>query len=612
MRKFLLLYISFIQTLLGIVIYVQISSFFDGGPLNLGLIIFLLILEALLAILVAYKIREYEVVLPIIVEFILSPFALFRYILGWVLALAFKSEFTLEPEGSELLNSITEYLLYFEVSDTASLSKTGNLISLTLFALPITFIMFYSFWNDIFLYDWALTNLGIEIPRYNIVIGLFINLFLTGALCVIRSQATEYESYNANYKFKNTYTGKKEKRYSEDHILTLTKQSMDRGWTQVSGGYETHFTAEMIITFCLSPFLFFTYLVGTIAAALSYFITPIYSCIGSIDYDDVPLGDLQKILHFLFVFVICPDLKDDKEYRKEMKKAKSEEKKNTKTITKNVTKNVTKNNTKPLYKYNTKTVYKRKKSFKEIILSPFEKLVDYFKDNCDSAGEFILCLLSVIFFPVILIFKLIKLIIEFLKEHCEGLLGFFIIIGKILISPILLIKLIFSGISNVEVTEESVVSTLVTLVAAILAFVYLIMIRTGFLEKLTFELGMSWLTSIFSKFFFTNVIAGWFEGAGILCILLAILIAIVAVIEFLLLVIAGILAFVLMLLGALLQVGYIILIPLALIIASLIFYFKGFSETGVLGKLLGLIFIAACTTFVILYYIDLHPLMFPN
>ena len=135
MKKWLLFFISLIQTILSIVIYNLIAPVFNGGlELQLGLVLFLVVIEVVLALLVSFVIRKYDVILPIILEVILAPLAVFRFVFGLILSLVFQQDFALEYDSSDLLSSVAEYLIYFEVSYKAAISKTGNLISILLFA----------------------------------------------------------------------------------------------------------------------------------------------------------------------------------------------------------------------------------------------------------------------------------------------------------------------------------------------------------------------------------------------------------------------------------------------------------------------------------------------
>jgi len=607
--KVLLFFISLIQTIIGFIVAAQINSFFSVGDINLGMTIFLLVVVFLLAVLVVFVIRKYEVWLPLIVEVLLTPLAFFRYLIGVILALTLRKDFALKSEASELLNSAAEYTIYVEVTEKMSLSRGGNFLSMLLFAFPVSFIMSYSFWNDIFLCDWAFDNFGVSLPRYNIVIGILVIMFFSGALCVIRNQPAEYEYYNPHYKFENIYTGKKEIRYS-DNQLRLTDASMERGWRKVRGGRETHLSVEMILTLIFSPVLVFTYFIGLLAAFLSLFILPINSCIGQVNCRFVPLGPLQRVLHFFCAFVIYPELIENREIIKKRDKVF----KNNKSISKAQTQSYSSR-----VSYNSKYVKKKKMSFVDILTWPFKKiwegiklLLEFFKDRCDSAWDVISCILMVIFFPIVLIFIGIKALVKYIANNCDSLVGFFVILGKILISPFLLIGKLFSLSRSSGSSNTFKSGILISFLAAVLAGVYLMMGRTGFIGKLTFEIDFGFITDFFTKFSLTVLIAGLFEGAGLLCIFLAILIAIVAVIEFALVIIGFILMLVLTILCGLLQLTYIGLIPIGLVIFSLVIYLKNFSESGVIGNILSLLLIIACGVAVTFYGIELYGMMFPG
>lgn len=136
--KVLLFIISLIQTIIGIVFINMLSLIFtEGGP-GFGVLIFLFILAVLLSFLVVFKIRKYEVWLPAIVEVILTPIALPRYFIGLIISLTTGNDLALEYDESELLSNIVGYTLYIEISESMSLSKGGNFVSILLFAFPVS------------------------------------------------------------------------------------------------------------------------------------------------------------------------------------------------------------------------------------------------------------------------------------------------------------------------------------------------------------------------------------------------------------------------------------------------------------------------------------------
>lgn len=601
MKGFLLFLISIIQTTLGVLIVSRFIEFGNGGKLMLGLVLFLLFVLFLLGVLVSYVIRKYEVILPIILEIILSPLAVFRFILGGIIAMALGQSFEIECSEDNVLGAIAGYLLYLEISEKKALSRGGNFISMTLFILPVTFIMFYSIFSDMYLCDWAKANYDISLPRINVVFGVLIDLFLCGALCVLRSQTVEYESYNANYKFENIYTGKKEKRYSSDYYLSLTDKASQAGWKKTSGGYESHFTIEMIATIILSPFLFFSYLLGYVANIVSFFVPYIKPCIGQVDYDEIPLGILQKPLHFLCAFVIITDVE---------KKEKREKRKD---------KNSYSSYSKSGYSYK-----KKKKSFKEILASigialiwPFFKIWEGIKNlirairrKCDSFWEFLGLVGKVIFFPFILLYKGIKAAVSYIGEHCDSIGGILLIIGQILIFPIILIIKLIQAIRDCDLSDEFKATVIITFFCALGCFGFYILGRTGFIEKLTFDLTSDGMPDFLQKFFFTKLFAGKIRNAGLIKFLICTVLTVAsAIIEAAIFVIGFILFLIIFLLLAVIQLIYVFALPVAIAIFALFVLLKNIADTESIGKILGLIFVAFCVVFVVLYFKELAPML---
>ncbi len=306
--SFLLFLISTVQSVIGIVLITTFSTMMGSMGFMGGLMYaaFLVFLEFILALIVT-KIRDYNNFFVIFVEVVISPIAVFRYLLGLLFLLFFRRDYNLKSSNEEALGAVIGYLFYVSLSDESSISRVGNFFTMLLLAFPMACIMSYAFWINLGLYEFALESYGVALPRPGLLICVVLILFFGGGLSTIRKQAVTVETYNANYKFENRYSGSKKKMYSNDY-LSLTDKSIDHGWRKISGGDEEHLTLSMILTLLCSPFLAITYLVGLAFSFLSLLIGPIYSCVGSVDYDDVPLGIVQRVLHFFFAFVIVPGL----------------------------------------------------------------------------------------------------------------------------------------------------------------------------------------------------------------------------------------------------------------------------------------------------------------
>ena len=306
--SFLLFIISTVQSIIGFTLIFTFSSMMEsmgGSALFYGA--FLIFLEFILALIVT-KIRDYSNFFVIFVEVVISPIAVVRYLIGLLLLVLLKKEYNLKSSNEEALGAVIGYLFYVTLSDESSITRMGNFFTMLLLAFPMACMMTYSFWINFGLYDFCLENYGVTLWKPSLLLCLLMILFFGGGLSTIRKQAVTVTTFNASYKFENRYTGAKKKMYSNDY-LSLTDKSIDYGWRKVRGGDEEHLTLNTILTLVCSPILAFTYLVGLAFAFLSLLIGPIYSCVGSIDYDDVPLGIVQRVPHFLFAFVIVPGLK---------------------------------------------------------------------------------------------------------------------------------------------------------------------------------------------------------------------------------------------------------------------------------------------------------------
>ncbi len=307
--SFLLFLISTAQTVIGFTLINSFSTMMESMDFGsyLFLAAFLIFLELVLA-LITTRIRDYSNFFVIFVEVVISPIAIFRYLIGLLFLLLLRRDYNLKSNNEEALGAVIGYLFYISLSDESSISRAGNFFTMLLLAFPMAFMMTYCFWINLGLYEACQAIYGISLPRPGFLICLMLILFFGGGLSTIRKQAVTVETYHASYKFENRYTNQKKSIYSSDHYLSLTDKAIDHGWRKVRGGDEEHLTLNMILTLLCSPFIAFTYLIGLAFSFVSLLIGPIYSCVGSIDYDDVPLGILQRVIHFFFAFVIVPGL----------------------------------------------------------------------------------------------------------------------------------------------------------------------------------------------------------------------------------------------------------------------------------------------------------------
>ena len=116
--------------------------------------------------------------------------------------------------------------------------------------------------------------------------------------------------------------------------------------------------------------------------------------------------------------------------------------------------------------------------------------------------------------------------------------------------------------------------------------------------------------SFFPRYILTKIIAGWFKGAGLIFTLIfAALIAVTAIIESAIIVVAFIIGIIGFFLLVLLQLIYIFALPAAIAIFALVILLKNLADTEAVGKVLGLIFVSLCIVFIVLYFKELAPML---
>ena len=299
MKKFFAYVVSIFQTILGMSIIGIITSSMESKAAP---VIFLAVLLAALALAMG-RLRECVQFFPYLMEFLLAPIAFVRILLGTIVSTRFQgNSLELTFDDDSVIAAIFGYLFYIELGSEFRMGRVANLILMVFCVLPLSFLMAYGLFGMTGSVPSFLVSLNI--PLLNPFLSFFI-FFLSAAFLVsVRGCAVTVETYNANYKFEHR-SGAKFKKYSTDP-LSLTNDAIEAGWGKVSGGFETHMSIYLILTLLLSPILCITLTIGTIVAILSLFIRPIYSNVGQLDFYEVPLGFLQKILHFFFAFVIYP------------------------------------------------------------------------------------------------------------------------------------------------------------------------------------------------------------------------------------------------------------------------------------------------------------------
>lgn len=273
-----------------------------ANPPDIALIIFCIVLLIGLGFLVA-KLRGFDAFLGvgIALEVVLAPIAAVRPVIGFIMRLVFKAEIDVSMYSyNEALDVVIGYLFYVNLDTDGEVSRVANFFTQLLICLPVIAGAAYCAYR---LISGAANSCADDNPL-TIYFWMLGSTFMPFLYCTIRKQPTEViTGFDPHYKFKNQYTGIEATTTSDD-LLYPTVEARSAGWEHVSGGYTSAYTARFIFTILLSPVLLFTQTVGVIIAFISIFCPHIYSCYGMVDFDDVPVPFLQRILHFFFSFVI--------------------------------------------------------------------------------------------------------------------------------------------------------------------------------------------------------------------------------------------------------------------------------------------------------------------
>ena len=269
---------------------------------SIGLIIFCIVLLIGLGFLVA-KLRGFDAFLGVGValEVVLAPIAVIRPIIGFIMFLVFKAPIDVSMYSySEALDVVIGYLFYVNLDTDGEISRVANFFTQLLICLPVIAAAGYCAYRFIA----AGVNSCENDNPLTIYFWMMGSTFMPFLYCSIRKQPTEViNGFNPHYKFRNRDTGTEATTDSNDPIY-LTGDARSDGWEHVSGGYTSAYTPRFIFTILLSPILVCTQAVGVIIAFISIFCPHIYSCYGMVDFNDVPVPFLQRILHFFFSFVI--------------------------------------------------------------------------------------------------------------------------------------------------------------------------------------------------------------------------------------------------------------------------------------------------------------------
>lgn len=277
----------------------------SANPPEIGIIIFCIVLLIGLAFLAA-KLRGFDAFLGvgIFLETVLAPIAIVRPIVGFILCLVFKATITtnMYEFNNEALDIVIGYLFYANLDTDGEVSRVTNFFTQLLICLPVIAAAAYCAYR---LIHGAANSCADDNPL-TIYFWMMGSTFMPFLYCSIRKQPTEViTGFDRNFKFKHSGTGLEYSAKADgNYYLEPTDEAREAGWERVSGGYTSAYTPRFIFTILLSPIIALTQVIGIIFAFIGIFCPHIYSCYGMVDFDDVRLPFLQRILHFFFSFVI--------------------------------------------------------------------------------------------------------------------------------------------------------------------------------------------------------------------------------------------------------------------------------------------------------------------
>lgn len=276
---------------------------------DIGLMIFCIVLLAVVCFIklkFIYKdFMEFHTLL-ILAEMLLSPIRLLLGIIKYILVIFFHFESEYDVDTTD--GAFQKILIFvFAVNipdDSFDTTPLGNLLTQLFVLLPLAALSTFCFYS-LFIPSVLTKIFGFEVyilVRFFAFYGLtLITMFYVD----LRKMESTVQYWDSNFVFKNRYTNDKVRIKSDSHYYSVNDAAYDCGWEKTSGGYTWIPTTAFYLFYFLSPILVFLQAISIFFAIIAMFTPHIYSCFGNSDIEDeIHLRGLQKILYFLFCFVI--------------------------------------------------------------------------------------------------------------------------------------------------------------------------------------------------------------------------------------------------------------------------------------------------------------------
>ncbi len=305
--------LSFLNSFLSLGVISLVVEQRNGGEAT-GFI-FMLALIVLFSFFICGLREAIPIAIPTICEVLFAPLAFFRFLLGVILRIVTKNDFSLSLEdigdAEDVPSTITSFLFYYEIPEAQDRSPLGNFFVQGLIVLPISAAISYgslALFAPGFLVDLHLLD-PLFWDTYGVLAGIVLVVALLTLVVTLAAMKTSYVDiyvpertvfYNSNTGAYSSKTG----RYQ------VTRSGQRAGWEAIhkSGGYvesKAHLYIYAVVLAICSPILIVTQLLGTVMAFVAIFTRRIYSSTGEILLSDVPLKFLQAPLAVLCSFVFC-------------------------------------------------------------------------------------------------------------------------------------------------------------------------------------------------------------------------------------------------------------------------------------------------------------------
>lgn len=272
----------------------------DATPL-----IALVVVSAVISLLISFTRKSKPFFIPWIIEFILSPLSIVRFLIGLIWSACAKNEFGLDVDGidnEDVASYISTLFIYFTIDEEEERTPLGNFFVQLFIVLPMCALISGGVWLFI---------LAPEIIQLMGIFVIFIPLIiLVVAIWLANMKTSDVDIYvPERTSFRNSSTGAGKIVYGR---YGVTKADADAGWEAInlSAGYVNakpiwHTVIYTVVLLVFSPVLVATQALGAIMAFVGVFTRHIYSNTGNILLRDVPLKILQAPLAVLCSFVFC-------------------------------------------------------------------------------------------------------------------------------------------------------------------------------------------------------------------------------------------------------------------------------------------------------------------